>query len=164
MKGIRWNKDFLEIIECIVVATLAWKEAIYTYLTPLQWRHDMRDGVSNHQPHDCLLMRFFRRRSKKTSKFRVTDLCAGIHHRWAVNSPHKGPVTPKMVPFDDVIMQLLIWIFIALGNGLSIAGCHTITWTKDQTFPWYKFHRNFSQDKTCLSKNILENVNHFVLV
>ena len=25
-------------------------------------------------------------------------------HRWPVNSPHKGPVTPKMFPFDDVIM------------------------------------------------------------
>ena len=27
----------------------------------------------------------------------------GIHRR-PVNSPHKGPVTPKMFPFDDVIM------------------------------------------------------------
>ena len=25
-------------------------------------------------------------------------------HRWLVNSPHKGPVTRKMLPFDDVIM------------------------------------------------------------
>ena len=25
-------------------------------------------------------------------------------HRWPVNSPHKGPVTRKMLPFDDVIM------------------------------------------------------------
>ena len=25
-------------------------------------------------------------------------------HRWPVNSPHKGPVTWKMIPFDDVIM------------------------------------------------------------
>ena len=25
-------------------------------------------------------------------------------HRWQVNSPHKGPVTRKMFPFDDVIM------------------------------------------------------------
>ena len=35
----------------------------------LQWCHNERDGVSNHQPHDCLLYRLFRRRSKKTSKF-----------------------------------------------------------------------------------------------
>ena len=25
-------------------------------------------------------------------------------HRWPVNSPHKGPVTRKMIPFDYVIM------------------------------------------------------------
>ena len=43
-----------------------------------QWRNNERDGVSNHQPHDCLLNRLFRRRSKKTSKLRVTGLCAGI--------------------------------------------------------------------------------------
>ena len=26
-------------------------------------------------------------------------------HRWPVNSLHKGPVTQKMFPFDDVIMR-----------------------------------------------------------
>ena len=45
--------------------------------TPLQWRHNEHDHVSNHQPHDCLLKRLFRRRSKKTSKLRVTGLCEG---------------------------------------------------------------------------------------
>ena len=30
-------------------------------------------------------------------------LVRGIH-RWAVNSPHKGPVTRKIFPLDDVIM------------------------------------------------------------
>ena len=68
----------------------------------LQWRHNGRDDVSNHQPHDCLLNRLFRRRSKKTSKHRVTGLCAGNS---PVNSPHKWPVTRKMFPFDDVIME-----------------------------------------------------------
>ena len=43
----------------------------------LQWRHNGRDGVSNHQPRYCLLNHLFRRRSKKTSKHRVTDLCEG---------------------------------------------------------------------------------------
>ena len=49
----------------------------------LQWRHNGRDGISNHQPYDCLLNCLFRRRSKKTSKLRVTGLCA-----W--NSPVTG--------------------------------------------------------------------------
>ena len=41
------------------------------------------NGVSNHEPHDCLLKRLFRRTSKKTLKLRVTGLCAG-------NSPMTG--------------------------------------------------------------------------
>ena len=49
----------------------------------LRWRHNGYDSVSNHQPHDCLLNRLFRRRLKKTSKLRVTGLCAG-------NSPGSG--------------------------------------------------------------------------
>ena len=72
----------------------------------LHWRHNDHDGDSNHQPHDCLLNRLFRRRSKKTSKLRVTGLCVG-NSPGPVNSPHKGPVTRKMFPFDDVIMTNL---------------------------------------------------------
>ena len=49
----------------------------------LQWRHNEPVCVSNHQPHDCLLNRLFRRRSKETSKRRVTGLCAR-------NSPGTG--------------------------------------------------------------------------
>ena len=55
----------------------------------LQWRHNGRDSVSNHQPHHCLLNRLFRRRSEKTSKLRVTGLCAG-------NSPVTGEFPAQM--------------------------------------------------------------------
>ena len=44
----------------------------------LQWRHNERDVVSNHQPFDCLLNRLFGRKSKETSKVRVTGLCTDI--------------------------------------------------------------------------------------
>ena len=49
----------------------------------LQWRHNDGDGVSNHQPHDCL-HRLIRRRSKKTPKLRVTGLSVGefTSQRW----------------------------------------------------------------------------------
>ena len=77
---------------------------------PIRWRHNGRDGVSNHQPHDCLLNCQFRHRSKKTSKLRVTGLCAG-NSPGPVNSPHKGPVTRKMFPLDDVIMLARSWWF-----------------------------------------------------
>ena len=42
-------------------------------------------------------------RPKKTSKLCVTGFVRGIH-RWPVNSPHKWPVTRKMLPIDVVIM------------------------------------------------------------
>ena len=56
---------------------------------PLRWLHNGHDGVSNHQPHDCLLNRLFRRRSKKTPKLRVTGLCVG-------NSPGTGEFPAQM--------------------------------------------------------------------
>ena len=55
----------------------------------LVWRHNGRDVVSNHQPHDCLLSRPCRCRSKKTSKLHVTGLCA-----W--NSPVTGEFPAQM--------------------------------------------------------------------
>ena len=76
----------------------------YAVFVRLRWRHNELDGVSNHQPHICLLNRLFRRRSKKASKLRVTGLCVG-NSPGPVNSPHKWPVTRKMFPFDDVIME-----------------------------------------------------------
>ena len=56
---------------------------------PLRWRHNDRDGVSNHQPRGCLLSRVFSHRWKKTSKLRVTGLCAG-------NSPVSGEFPAQM--------------------------------------------------------------------
>ena len=50
---------------------------------PLQRRHNGREVVSNDWRFDCLFNSFFRCRSKKTSKLRVTGLCEG-------NSPMTG--------------------------------------------------------------------------
>ena len=47
------------------------------FCVALRWRHNEHDGISNHQPDDCLLNRLFRRRSKETSKLCVIGLCAG---------------------------------------------------------------------------------------
>ena len=50
---------------------------------PLLWCHNKNNGISNHQPYDCLFIRRFRVRSKKTPTLRPTGLCAG-------NSPVTG--------------------------------------------------------------------------
>ena len=81
----------------------------------LLWRHNGRDGVSNHQPHDCLLKRSSRRRSKKTSKLRVTGLCAG-NSLVSGEFPAQRPVTRKMFLSDVVIMsQAAIFYFKVVG-------------------------------------------------
>ena len=65
----------------------------------LRWRHNDHAGVSNHQPHDCLLNRLFRRKSKKTSKLRVTGVCAG-------NSPGTGEFPAQMASYAE---NVSIW-------------------------------------------------------
>ena len=52
----------------------------------LQWRHNERDGVSNHQSHNGLLNRLFRRRSKKTSKLRVPGVTGEFPAQMASNA------------------------------------------------------------------------------
>ena len=74
------------------------------FVKSLHWHHNGCDSVSNHQPHDCLFSRLFRRRSKETSKFRVTGLCVG-NSPGTGEFPQKWPVTRKMFPFDEVIMD-----------------------------------------------------------
>ena len=70
----------------------------------LQWRHNERDGVSNKSQASRLLNRLLGRRSKKKNQSSASLAFVRGIHRWPVNSPHKGPVTRKMFPFDDVIM------------------------------------------------------------
>ena len=72
----------------------------------LQWRHNERDGVSNHQPHDCLLNLYSDADQSKHQSSASLAFVWGIH-RGPVNSPHKWPVTRKMFQFDDVIMACL---------------------------------------------------------
>ena len=85
----------------------------------LQWHHNERHGVSNHRRLNCLFNCWSRRRSKKTSKLRVTGLGGGI--MWWI--PCTRPVTRKTFPFGDVIMLLvsLDIIQIAFWNIVSLS-------------------------------------------
>ena len=127
----------------------------------LRWRHNELDGVSDHQPHGCLLNRLFRRRSKKTSKLRVTGLCVG-NSPGPVNSPHKRPVTRNMFPFDDVIMKITelairdnTWLAMQPLNlfylrPVSIKMCSLI------------MYRNFHyKNRTVVTTSYLDTENHY---
>ena len=73
-----WRCDCLVTWFCYqMIAKLGKKTGPFSWSdpfthSPLQWRHNGRDDVSNHQLHHCLLIRLFSRRSKKTSKLHVT--------------------------------------------------------------------------------------------
>ena len=94
---VSWDRISREREQVILTCNIIPKGA-------LQWRHKERDIVSNHQRHDCLLNRLFRRRWKKTSKLRVTGLCAE-NSPVAGEVPAQRPVARKMFPFDDVIKE-----------------------------------------------------------
>ena len=107
MTGLHWNKFVLLPSHAVLLGCDCRIQNAVLTLCPLigtcqngystlQWRHNEPDGISYHKRRDCLLNRLFRRRSKETPKLGVTDLREG----------HKGPITRKMFPFDDVIMKL----------------------------------------------------------
>ena len=52
---------------------MSW-HSMNTCVRTLEWRHNARDGVSNHQRRDSLLNRFVQVRIKETSKLHVTGL------------------------------------------------------------------------------------------
>ena len=81
------------------------------YAHTLRWRHNERDGVSNHQPHGCLLDRLFRRRSKKTSNLRVTGHCEGnspVTGEFPAQRASKGAVTCAVCPESAWLVTFLI--------------------------------------------------------
>ena len=105
-----FNRHFHEPRFCLFLVDLGQQAAgcqsvcsdhIYRtrFPIPLLWRHNGRSSVSNHLPHGCLLNRLFRHRSKKTSKLRVTGLCAG-------HSPGTGEFPAQMTSNAE---NVFIW-------------------------------------------------------
>ena len=116
----RLNKRWSKQLRCryvwdtiALIMTSLWCDILNVYrkrLGTVRFRNDSANffpnhyddlimGVSNHQPHDCLLNRLFRRRSKKTSKLCATGLCA-----W--NSPGSGEFPAQMASHAE---NVSIW-------------------------------------------------------
>ena len=95
----------------------------------LHWCHNDLNGVSSLQPHGCLLNRLFRRRSKKTSKLRVTGLCAG-------NSPGTGDFPAQMASNAENVS--IWWRHHATCGDISYAVIMRQDPTTDGDEQWYK--------------------------
>ena len=86
----------------------------------LQWRHNERNGVSNHRRLDCLRKRLDQRKHQHSASL----ACVGGIHRWPVDSSPKGLVTRKMFPFDDVVCEKPTrYIFSHWDQGRSYSVC-----------------------------------------
>ena len=71
---------------------------------PLQWRHNERDGGSNHRVSIVCSIVCSGADLRKHQRSASLAFGRGIH--WSpVDSPHKGPVTRKMFPIFDVIIS-----------------------------------------------------------
>ena len=84
---------------------------LHNYTTASQWRHNDHDGVPNHQLHDCLSNHLVRRRSRKTSKLRVTGLCTG-------NSPVIGEFPAQMASNAEEVS--IWWRHHTCGASISV--------------------------------------------
>ena len=116
--------------EIVYLSSITYRDRVNlscVVLSSLQWRHIERVSISNHHPHDWLLNRLFRRRSKKTSKLRINGLWI---HRWPMNSPHKGPVTRKYFhlvtsPYSKSTIRFLLYsLHASVSISLSVHQRH----------------------------------------
>ena len=99
----------------------------------LQWCHNGYNGISNHQPHDCLL------------------------NWWSVNSPQKWPVTRKMRPFDELIM-IMTWTFFQCGIYQLLVDSQHIeplnrAWIFSLLWAWISFWTNLqvANEMSCIN-------------
>ena len=131
----------------------------------LPWRHNEHDGVTNHQRLDCL-----NADQRKHQSSASLASVRGIHRR-PVNSPHKGPVTRKMFPFDDVIMKAVgqwytAFMFIILTLQSISSNCSELVFQKInrwQAIRWLTLHMEWMQ---CLGRfhNIIYSNNQLFLL
>ena len=78
------------------------------YIMTLKWPHNERDVVSNYARLDCLLGSNFKENIKAPRHWPLWGETTCGRYRWPVDSPHKGPVTRKVYPFDDVNMNIQV--------------------------------------------------------
>ena len=98
--NIKFVNEMANVHREFIISTLGIHQNI-----ALQRRYNGRNGVSNHQPHDCLLKRYNTGADQRKQQSSASLAFVRGIHRWPVDSPHKGPIMQETFPFDDVIMK-----------------------------------------------------------
>ena len=144
-KGYRFSKRSKNIntngFDCVgSVSSMQNYSTTCTMVVSWQWRQNERYGVSNHRRLECLLSHLFRRRSKKTSKHRVTGLCEGT-------SPVTGEF-PAQSPSNGKIIS--IWRHHEMGENTNIP---VFTQHKSALQGWSRMARVIL--RTCFKLNFI---------
>ena len=90
------------------------------------WRQEFATDrcILSTAPASRLLTETFVQAQMKKNQSSVSLAFVRWIHRWTVNSPHKGPVTRKVFPFDNVIMrQFRAFMFTDVNPHFTAPGC-----------------------------------------
>ena len=93
------------------------QKSLYIITMTSKWARWRLKSPASCEPHDCLLNVYSRCRSKKTSKLRVTGLCAG-------NSPVTGEFPAQMVSNAENVY--IWWLHHVTLHGAAIVHMHYI--------------------------------------
>ena len=130
------------------VTVMAWMWLLWW---SLQWRHNGPDGVSNHHHRACLLNCLFERRSKKTSKLRVTGLCAGnsqVTGEFPAQRASNAENVSIWWPSPTITVRQLHCLLLIFKSQNSTTHCaissaklnhHQISWTELRYQKWISY-------------------------
>ena len=103
---------------------------------------------------------------QKTYLSSVSLLFVRRIHRWPLNSPHKGPITRKMFPINDVIMARRENVFKE--NKIRIVASRAVIYSKSLNLSliyWCRFKSNLNhKNRPLLNKNCISQACNFRLI
>ena len=115
----------------------------------LLWRHNERDSVSNHRRPIVYSTVCWDADQRKHQCSASWPLCGEFTcHRSPVNSPHKGSVTRKMFPFDDVIMKMQMSFAKLRPSDVTVTMIHPIEHDDVIKCKHFPRHRSFVREIT----------------
>ena len=123
---------------------------VFGGLDSLQWRHNERDSISNHQRLHCLLNCWFGRRSKKTPKALSLQHLVINNHRFSsqINPPVWAIYSLKSIHSHSILLHTDIY---RLGVSLYYSATSSITGKSVRHLEWVR--------NSCYCIEVLPRVN-----
>ena len=128
--------SILETTDSVINAIAQWQEFHYSDVI-MSAMASQTTGVSSVCPNVCSSVDQRKHQSSTSLAF-----VRGIH-KWPVNSSHKGPVTRKMFPCDDVMMSVSVGLWPrSLDTLLKLTSAHVEALYKDRCVMGYEITGN----------------------